>query len=328
LTQPGAVLGTPRYMSPEQLAGQQLDARSDLYSAALVIYESITGTLPFASQKKLIEVCPEVPPATQELLNACLQPNPAERPASALEVYRRLHETCSASGILTAGPEGADVLAEGAGPEATTLVFPPRRTKLRRWLLWGAVAALLLGISIWAFVAFIPFSSPFGPESKETLLGIAVGDSRDDVVAKFGKPKEHWQGNPWRDPADEALGLVLQPDQFTADGTWAGYETLAWPQNQICAVFKDNLTQALIVRSNAKAQNGRGLRLGDHEDKLERLYPEKPEIDTADAPQTRDRGKRKSANWIKIYRYNKQGMGFEVRDERVVSMSLFPPQSD
>src|SRR5437016_10565706 len=46
ITHAGAVLGTPRYMSPEQLAGQQVDARSDLYSVALVIHEALTGQLP------------------------------------------------------------------------------------------------------------------------------------------------------------------------------------------------------------------------------------------------------------------------------------------
>src|ERR671938_555272 len=47
ITHAGAVLGTPRYMSPEQLAGQPVDARSDIYSAALVIHEALTGQLPY-----------------------------------------------------------------------------------------------------------------------------------------------------------------------------------------------------------------------------------------------------------------------------------------
>src|SRR5262249_40055670 len=53
LTRPGSVVGTPRYMSPEQLAGQPLDARSDLYSAAMVIHEALSGHLPYVSGKRL-----------------------------------------------------------------------------------------------------------------------------------------------------------------------------------------------------------------------------------------------------------------------------------
>src|SRR5205807_9856055 len=82
LTRPGAVLGTPRYMSPEQLAGHHVDARSDPYSAALVIYEALTGTLPYVCNQTLLEMCPEAPGAFQDVLSDCLQQNPAERPAS------------------------------------------------------------------------------------------------------------------------------------------------------------------------------------------------------------------------------------------------------
>ena len=326
LTQPGAVVGTPRYMSPEQLAGQQLDARSDVYSAALVIYESITGSLPFASRRKLTESCPESPAAIQDLLNECLQPNPAERPASALDVYRRLQAACRAGGIMTLGPAGTEAPSLVSDPEAPTLVMPSRSTRARRWLLLGAGMAAFLALSTWAVLAFFPLSSA-SPTSKETLLGISLGDGRDDLVAKFGKPERHWTGSPWQEKSD-ALGLVLRPEDLTADQTWQGYESISWSKEQVCAVLKDNTLQAMVIRQPARAENGRGLRVGDNESKLERLYSEKPEIGTADAPPSIAKGFRKSASWIKVYRYNALGTGFEVRDEKVRSMSLFRPQPD
>jgi serine/threonine-protein kinase len=110
LTEPGAVIGTVRYMSPEQLAGEPVDARSDLYSAAMVIHEALTGKLPHVTGKSFAELCPDAPPDLVDIIHQCLQPNPNARPVSAVEVYMRLQELAKASGILLLPPEATEHL--------------------------------------------------------------------------------------------------------------------------------------------------------------------------------------------------------------------------
>src|SRR5205085_9442511 len=63
-TQAGMVVGTPEYMSPEQLRGDELDVRADLYSAGVVLYESLTGKLPLSADTPIAligKVLSEVP---------------------------------------------------------------------------------------------------------------------------------------------------------------------------------------------------------------------------------------------------------------------------
>jgi serine/threonine-protein kinase len=157
LTQPGAVLGTPRYMSPEQLAGHPVDARSDLYSAAMVIHEALTGQLPFLSGKTLTELCPEAPQALADVLNQCLKPNPNERPASAVEVYLRLQELGKASGILLLPPGAMEKLlsARTSQHEHSTVTYVAAKPgHLKLWL-GLAGAALALGVGAWALWALV-----------------------------------------------------------------------------------------------------------------------------------------------------------------------------
>jgi serine/threonine-protein kinase len=156
LTQPGAVMGTPRYMSPEQLAGQPVDARSDLYSAAMVIHEALTGKLPHVTGKSFAELCPDAPPGLCDMLAQCLKPNPNERPAGAVEVYLRLQELGKASGILLLPPGAMEKLmaAKAKGDDDPTVTYISPAAKWRRWLIagLGVVGAVVAAWAVWFFL--------------------------------------------------------------------------------------------------------------------------------------------------------------------------------
>lgn len=102
----GGVLlaGTPRYMSPEQAKGADLDERSDIYSAGVMMYEMFTGQCPFRA-REVTEILqmhlndepadprslrPEIPAALAEIILACLAKHRAQRPASATDLDRWL----------------------------------------------------------------------------------------------------------------------------------------------------------------------------------------------------------------------------------------------
>jgi len=106
LTQSGAVVGTPDYLSPEQARGEAVDARSDLYALGLILYEMLAGAMPFAggtvhevlAQRMLRAPAPvtrqrpQTPPWLARLVDRLLRPQPAHRLRSADEVVRALEQ--------------------------------------------------------------------------------------------------------------------------------------------------------------------------------------------------------------------------------------------
>jgi tRNA A-37 threonylcarbamoyl transferase component Bud32 len=357
LTHPGAVMGTPRYMSPEQLAGQPVDARSDLYSAALVMFESLTGQLPYTSGKKICELCPEAPPMFEELIGACLRPNPEERPASAIEVYIRLQELGKASGILMLPPGALDKLLEKRSAEATTVTHVPvvSKSAIRKRLLLGgvlgavALLALLAGASIlfgWYHWLFPSKDSPI--PVRESLCAIQIGDDRDTVMAnrKHAPDGDRFHGNPFKSKHAKTLGNVLKAEDVTGDpASLNDFDLLHWSKDGVFVLLHENQVRAVVVHESHAGVTARGVKVGDSEEILEHRYTERPHFDTfpmkgseRDASLFPAHGARVFSSsappkkkgdmpqWGKIVRYETLGIGFEVVENKVTTITLFPPK--
>jgi serine/threonine protein kinase len=113
LTHVGAVLGTPIYMSPEQCRGEQLDARTDIYSLGVIMYQMLAGDPPFtgnshtlisqhinARPRPLGEIRPDIPVSIAALIMSALSKNPAERPATAAAFANALRARSEGVGTL------------------------------------------------------------------------------------------------------------------------------------------------------------------------------------------------------------------------------------
>src|SRR5271154_3934199 len=119
MTMTGMVVGTPEYMSPEQVMGERVDVRSDLFTLGVIFYELLTGAMPYQSDslqgamfkrtrevpKPPIEVDPTVPKVLSDITTKCLQIDPARRYQSAreiltdLELWRGGAKRSSATGV-------------------------------------------------------------------------------------------------------------------------------------------------------------------------------------------------------------------------------------
>ena len=175
-TQTGMVLGTPAFMSPEQLTAQPVDGRSDIFSLGTILYWLLTGKRPFAGDTlaalsysvvhveppPLAEVAPGLPADIEYVVRRALAKDPAQRYATGREMAGDLDD------LLHSRPPRSRAGAAVAtpSPAAATIAMPAQvPTRRRRWLLPVALLALLLfgvGVAAWWWLGR---SEPAQPDS-------------------------------------------------------------------------------------------------------------------------------------------------------------------
>ncbi|HVE50327.1 MAG TPA: serine/threonine-protein kinase [Casimicrobiaceae bacterium] len=173
LTQGGSVMGTPGYMSPEQIQGQPVDGRSDLFSAGVILYQFLTGERPFASSaaattmQKVLREDPlppttlnvQLPDAVDGVVRKALAKKPDERYQTAAEFATALR---AAVGPVTgaipvplgvAMNEEATVLHQSSTPAAPTLVKTPVAPAAPAYAKAGSQRVAVSVVAVFAIVA-------------------------------------------------------------------------------------------------------------------------------------------------------------------------------
>jgi serine/threonine protein kinase/tetratricopeptide (TPR) repeat protein len=155
MTRTGAFLGTPRYMSPEQVEGKPADGRADLYAYGLILYEMVTGDVPFTGESTLKVMYqriqekpkspktlnPDLPNWLVRLIMRCLEREPDARYQNAYEILADLQGSNSMSGVSRSS-------ISRSGSQSVIIQIPEFANHKWVWISSGVIALLLIALAI------------------------------------------------------------------------------------------------------------------------------------------------------------------------------------
>jgi tetratricopeptide (TPR) repeat protein/predicted Ser/Thr protein kinase len=183
MTQTGVVLGTPAYMSPEQAKGQELDARSDLFTLGIIFYELLTGNSPYKAETALeslykrttepvrppIEVAPQIPKPLSDIAVRCLEIDKDKRYASASDILN-------------------DLEAWAGGTLGTRVIIPGKRSRLEQigWVVLAALAVLAAALFIFRDKLFS--ARPAAHREVSVLVADFANQTADSVFSETLEP--------------------------------------------------------------------------------------------------------------------------------------------
>jgi eukaryotic-like serine/threonine-protein kinase len=216
MTEAGSIIGTAQYLSPEQARGAGVDQRSDLYSVGIVLYEMLTGTVPFTGESP-VEIAmrhlsdtprppslqrPEIPPDLDMVVLRALAKNPDDRFQTAEEMDAELERVAQGVGVTAETADAATAVLSGTAlSNAPTAIVPPRRPPAaerpsyryadppaRKRPIWPWLLALLLVVlaGVAGFYAFGKIQDSLSG-SGTTSVPFVVSQREDLAIANLKK---------------------------------------------------------------------------------------------------------------------------------------------
>jgi len=186
LTKSGIAMGTVAYMSPEQARGEKLDARTDVFSFGVVLYEMATGRQPFAGGSGAetltailrdrpvppLQLNPELPSRLEEIINKALEKDRNLRYQHAADILtdlKRLKRDSVPAHPLPSGASAEEFRPSAVAPPVPKAAGPGMRARVRRWsVLLVAALSLLIGLNVLKRFWQSPKQAPRGTQKRLT----------------------------------------------------------------------------------------------------------------------------------------------------------------
>ena len=246
----GLVVGSLRYASPEQILGQAIDARTDVYSAGVLLFELLTGALPFKGQSdaeilhriateaapSALAVNPSIPLPIAAAVQRAMAKDPADRFASAAAFAQALGAWASPSATPSAIPSAVTLPGRVAANAAAPAEVQTPAQRRRRWL-WAAGGGMVLaGLAALALLRPAPASLPtVGPmpvaASAVAAAPLPASPSADPQLAVQASavpmpgPALAAAGAAASKPESPPMPPPKPPPLLPAEGAWRGQLT-------------------------------------------------------------------------------------------------------